>query len=222
MLNENKKDIAVICPTRDRPQNAIDAYESWMANNAGYSDFYVVCDSDQGELYEGPYKRIVAPKTGRRGMTDPVNYAAMILSKEYNYIMFIGDDHRFRTSDWDRQFLEAYASMGGSGFIYGNDLLQGAALPTACSMSSNYIQKLGYMVYPELIHLYIDNYWLSLGRALGKITYLGNVIIEHMHFCNGKAPHDAAYAAVNNGHIISTDQSTYSRIDINNEVRKLA
>ena len=53
------------------------------------------------------------------------------------------------------------------------------------------------MVPPGMIHLYFDNFWLDFGRAMGKITYLPDVIIEHMHPAVGKAVLDAGYQEVN-------------------------
>jgi hypothetical protein len=48
------------------------------------------------------------------------------------YLASLGDDHRPRTKGWDRRLIDAIESLGGApGIAYGDDKLQGAALPTA-------------------------------------------------------------------------------------------
>lgn len=212
--------IAVICPTRDRLTKAVEAKESWEKANSNHSDFFIVCDSDQIELYKNLDNLIVAPKTNKRGMTDPVNFAANFLAKKYKYVMFIGDDHRFRTSGWDIEFINEFKKIK-FGFIYGNDLFQMENLPTACCVSSEIILNLKYMVYPALKHLYVDNYWLTLGRSLNKISYMNNIIIEHVHPAAGKAEMDEAYKSVNDHYTNTMDQLIFNKIDFQKEINKL-
>jgi hypothetical protein len=85
----------------------------------------------------------------------------------------------------------------GSGIAYGNDLLQGERLPTAAFMTSDIIRTLGWMCPPTLEHLYIDNAWLELGRAMGRLRYLPDVVLEHLHPDAGKAQQDQTYAEAN-------------------------
>jgi len=213
--------IAILCPSRDRIDNMKKCINSWEFTNSNNSEFFPVCDLDQEKLYSGFNNLIVAPKTGRRGMNDPTNYAALLLSKKYRYVMFIGDDHRFRTKSWDAHFINEYDLNLRYGFVYGNDLLQGVNLPTACCISSNIIELLGYMSFPSLIHLYVDNYWMQLGKRLNKISYLNNVIIEHMHPAAGKASTDQAYAEVNSNFINSHDREVFNNINFEEELKKL-
>lgn len=216
-----KNKIAILCPSRDRVNKMKECIESWQLNNCGFSDFFVVCDSDQRLFYEVFSNLIVSPKTDRRGMNDPTNYASNILSKDYNYVMFIGDDHRFRSKNWDKEFINEYESNLKYGFVYGNDLFQRSNLPTACCVSSDIINLLGYISYPKLLHLYVDNYWLELGKRLNKISYLDHVIIEHMHPAAGKAANDQAYEQVNNGNVYNHDRVIFEKINFEEEVKKL-
>jgi len=83
--------------------------------------------------------------------------------------------------------------MGGAGFAYGNDLLQGAALPTAVAVSSNVVSALGWMCEPSMRHYCIDNVWKDLGEGGGCLAYLPDVIIEHVHPAAGRVPPDATH-----------------------------
>jgi len=138
-------------------------------------------------------------------MNGTLNAAAVEYADQYRYIGFMGDDHRPRTFGWDERIVE---ELNYSHVVYGNDLLQGESLPTAVFMRSEIVQKLGYMAPPELIHLYLDNFWLELGRAT-SMRYLGDVTIEHLHPYAGKAEWDASYLEVNDQALYEHDRLAF-------------
>jgi hypothetical protein len=120
---------------------------------------------------------VSGPRNNLAGWT---NVLARHLAKDYRALASLGDDHLPRTPGWDLRLLEAIAGMGGTGFAYGNDLLQGAALPTAVVVSSNIVTALGWMCEPSMRHYCIDNVWKDLGEGAGCLAYLPDVIIEHL------------------------------------------
>jgi hypothetical protein len=126
-------------------------------------------------------------------MCGTLNAAAVENADKYKYIGFLGDDHRTRTHAWDERVISA---LEDHNVVYGNDLIWGEGLPTAVFLRSEVIQKLGYMAPPTLIHLYLDNFWLELGKAT-SIKYLDGVIIEHLHPAVGKAEWSESYLEVN-------------------------
>lgn len=202
--------IAVICPTRGRPQTAHEILASWIGTNSGKSDFWFAVDDDEAGAFPGlDQAQVLVTKRGRRGMADSCNAAAANLAQTHQYVMFVGDDHRFRTPGWDAAFIGAANAMNGCGFVYGNDLYHGANLPTAVMVTSNIIEALGHFIWPELQHLYIDNYWLALGEAIERITYLDQVVIEHMHYIVGKSARDACYDAVNAPDLSARDRAAF-------------
>jgi hypothetical protein len=99
--------------------------------------------------------------------------------------------------------------------VYGNDLLQGANLPTAVFMTSDIIRALGWMVPPSLQHLYVDDSWRDLGRSAACLQYLPDVVIEHVHpFALGadhrpKAELDDGYRRVNAPGVYAADEAAY-------------
>lgn len=123
---------------------------------------------------------------------------------------FMGDDHRPRTQGWDAAYLDALRDLG-TGIVYGDDLLQRQNLPTQCAMTADIIQALGYMAPPSLTHLYVDNFWLSLGRSTGCIRYLPDVVVEHCHPVARKAEWDAGYQRVNSTAMYSADEAAFRR-----------
>lgn len=198
----------VIIPTRSRPENIVELLESFEETNTT-ADLWIVCDEDDPKLSE--YRAIqvntfVFNREGK-GMAKPLNRAAKELAYNYDFFCFMGDDHRPRTNEWDLAMEDALTGAGG--IAYGNDLIQGAGLPTAVVMSADIVRTLGGMTPPNMIHLYLDNFWLKLGQDLNRIHYLPEVIIEHLHPIAGKAEWDANYREVNAQEVYSADAQAF-------------
>lgn len=205
-----------IVPTRGRPENMVELIHTWNATTQ-VSHLLFAVDNDDPRLDE--YKALFM-EHGQEGMYleigprlrlgGTLNKMALKYIETYNVIGFMGDDHRPRTVGWDVQVLDAMMLLPkGSGFVYGNDLNWGEGLPTSVFISSDIIETLGFMVPQGMIHLYFDNFWLDFGRALGRITYLPDVIIEHMHPSVGKAINDAGYQEVNAPEMFDHDRTVY-------------
>ena len=202
-----------IIPTRGRNENALRLFEAINAT-ADFTEVVFAIDADDVKTYNGlmdataglnNVKVVIAE---RMGMNGTLNHWASWFSPDYDYICFMGDDHLPRTGGWDTKLTEAIGT--DAGIAYGNDLLQGENLPTAVVMSSKIIRALGFMSPPALKHLFLDNFWLAMGNALGNVNYLPEVIIEHMHYINGKAEHDERYAAVNNAEMHNADEAIFA------------
>jgi hypothetical protein len=202
-----------IIPTRGRNDNAIRLFEAINAT-ADFTEVVFAIDNDDLKTYQGLVDKtagldnVKVVVADRMGMNGTLNHWALWFSPDYDYICFMGDDHLPRTGGWDTKLAEAIGS--DVGISYGNDLLQGENLPTAVVMSSKIIRATGFMSPPNLKHLFLDNYWLAMGQALGNANYLPDVIIEHLHYTNGKAEHDERYAAVNNSEMHNGDQAIFA------------
>lgn len=204
-------DLLVIVPSRGRPANIIELLDAWRYTLAERrTDLLVAVDEDDPERagYEGAlnyadFELVIRPRE-RVGPT--LNRLAIERAPKHFAVGFMGDDHRPRSEDWDEAMVAALREMG-SGIVYGNDLLQGERLPTAVAMTSDIIQALGYMVPPGLVHMYLDNFWLGLGRELGRIRYLPEVVIEHVHPLAGKAEWDDGYREVNAAETYAADRA---------------
>jgi hypothetical protein len=186
----------MIVPTRGRPQNAAALVQAWDAVTGPEAELLFAVDDDDPALPQ--YLALgtsmhVGPRL-RLGGT--LNEVALKFADDYDAIGFCGDDHLVRTGGWALRFLEELDRLG-TGMVYGNDLIQGENLPTAIAMTADIIATLGYMVPGGLVHLEIDTAWLLLGKAIGRITYLPDVIIEHCHPIARKAEWDAGYAEAN-------------------------
>lgn len=189
--------LVVVVPSRGRPASARRLAGAFR-DTADFdrTDLLFAVDDDDPELAayqeladEDPWAGLtVLPHPRRIGPI--LNAVAVSLAPFCNYLGFMGDDHLPSTDGWDRALT---GELDGTlGVAYGNDLHQGARLPTAMVVSSVLIRKLGYFCPPGLTHLYLDNFWALLG-SVTRLAYRDDVIIEHLHVAAGKAPMDAGY-----------------------------
>lgn len=198
-------ELAVVIPTRGRPENAARLAEAFrVTSTLGALPVFVV-DEDDPAL--PGYKELMRERAidrlfiygvteGGQGLCMPLNYVARRWSTQVDYIGFMGDDHLPRTRGWDAQMAGELDSLEPR-IAYGNDLLQGANLPTAVFMQSRMIRAMGIMAPQCMRHLYLDNFWKHLGEQTGGLRYREDVVIEHLHPVAGKAAWDERYAAVN-------------------------
>lgn len=203
------KDLVIFVPSRGRPQNIEDLLFSLQETKTA-SELIVIVDDDDETLdqyIELGCKIMMIAKQGK-GMAKPLNFAANIFKDDYRHFAFIGDDHRPRTEYWDQKLINALDEVG-TGIAYGDDLLQGENLPTAVAMSGDIVRALGGMVPPGFIHLYLDNFWMQLGKDLKSFIYLPDVIIEHLHPVAGKAEWDENYRSVNAEEVYSADAKAF-------------
>lgn len=204
-------DLTIIVPSRGRPANAIRLVEAFRDTCTADTSLYFVNDEDDPTLddYRGVNGAII-PRQGT-GMAGALNTAALGHARAPDApfaVGFMGDDHLPRTKGWDEAYLNALDALD-TGMVYGNDLLQGQTMPTQIAMTTDIVRALGWMSPPGLKHLFIDIVWLELGRRLDRITYLPDVVVEHLHPANGKAVEDDRYIEVNSQTMIRDDGATY-------------
>lgn len=208
--------LIMIIPSMGRPDGARAAALSALENaTLPSTGVLIVVDGPHGPEQRGAYSDIAQPginvafQKEHRGMVATLNKQATLRlgsrlivdhdCHEYDccgttHVGFMGDDHRVRTRGWDQALTDA---AGPLGIAYGDDLLQGVELPTTVVMGADIVRTLGQMVPPTLQHLFVDDYWKALGVGMGRLRYVPDVVIEHMHPAAGKAEMDASYEITN-------------------------
>lgn len=196
--------LTYLVPTRGRPANARRLAESFAMTTGSDTRLIFLVDDDDPEISgyldlanatdtdDLKFGMLVNPRL-RLGGT--LNAWAPAYAEEFDAIGFMGDDHVPRTIGWADELGSDVERTRG--IAYGNDLIQGANLPTAVLMHSSLIRALGFMVPPGLVHMYLDNFWRDLGNELGRLTYRPDVIIEHVHPITGAVAWDNGYTDVN-------------------------
>lgn len=222
--------IHYLVPSRGRPQNAARLLMAFQATCIAETAITFCCDDDDPTLPE--YKDIVESaryvNTGvtvgeRIKMGPTLNKNAIKVAKAYpnDIIGFMGDDHEPQTAGWDTT-IQYDLDVMKVGIWYGNDKIQGPNLPTAVAMTANIINTLGYMVLPGLVHMYIDNLWLTLGQRAGILRYRDDVIIEHLHPIAGRVAWDEGYREVNDGSVYEHDGGVFMRWQIQQSQQDIA
>ena len=211
-------DLVIVTPTRGRPERfaefvaavhataALDVQVWAGIDDDDPSDYYTACRDAPGE------DLIVAYRGDRQSLSAWTNHlAARALEMRHppRYLASLGDDHRPVTPRWDRKLVDAVEDLPGPGIAYGNDLLQGARLPTAWVVSADIVRALGWMMLPTCAHLFVDTAVLELGRAADRIAYRPDVVIEHHHPVAGKAKWDDSYRASNAAARYDADRAAF-------------
>jgi hypothetical protein len=212
-------DLVVIVPSRGRPQNIARLVDDWKQTGAWddpHAHLVVAVDDDDPTLLD--YVAVDKGVTIARwlGMVGTLNEQALRhagwpgLGKPWCHVGFAGDDHAPRTPGWAERIRHELDEMG-TGIVYGNDLFQRQNLPTAVFMTSDIIAGLGYMVPPTFRHLYADNVWKAWGEGIGRLRYLDDVVLEHLHPEAQKSEWDEHYIRVNSGQMYSEDGAAWEQ-----------
>lgn len=214
-------DLAIIVPTRGRPDNVRKVIAAWdFTNTWADADLVLVVDADdpmapgywqidaerEAGLQNGPVKIIEVPKW--LPMVHKLDAAARELAGQYWAIGFAGDDHLPQTIGWAARYLTVLRELG-TGMVYGDDGYQGRKLSTEWAVTSDVVRALGRMVPAPVDHMYCDNAMMDLFGAAGALRHLPEVRIEHMHPVAGKAETDEQYQRVNHRDQFSKDRRVY-------------
>ena len=140
------------------------------------------------------------------GLSATLNTQALHLAQRYQYVGFLGDDHRPRTKGFDTRLIGALDAVGSYGIVYGADgrpwhysprsgfvCMEDVHYPmTWWVMNSRVINLLGQMVPWPLSHTCVDDYVWQLGYQTGNLWF-EDVVVEHLHPLWGKAETDESY-----------------------------
>lgn len=208
-------DLVVIVPSRGRPEAAVELATAFRATGASARLVFAVDDDDETRAQYAQALKVYPDTTIHYGrspsnMVTALNTTAGLYQNEAFAIGFMGDDHRPRTDGWDKAYVGVLRHMG-TGIVYGNDLLQGRRIPTQCAITADIVRTLGHVAPPSLTHLFVDNYWRALAEAAGRLRYLPDVVVEHMHPVAGKADWDDGHKRVNAPDMYERDRRAYQQ-----------
>lgn len=205
--------LLMLCPSRGRPARAREMVDTFLATRTE-ADLLVAVGRD--DAAHDRYRQIIPPEYFEsvpstdgfvRALNGPATYFAS--KGDYTYLGFVGDDHRFRTPEWDRLFCDLLDERGG-GIAYANDgnWTEGQ-LPTNVVMNAAIIRALGWMALPGVKHLYADNAWLAIGEQLGRAFFFPDILIEHLHPMFGGAAWDQMYRDTNTPETYTHDREIF-------------
>lgn len=214
--------LAVIVPTRGRPQNVRPVMDAWAITEASLdADVIWAIDEDDPQL--DAYRAELSAYAGipwvlHRAFPEwlPMVHKLELTAREvverdrWSAVGFAGDDHLPRTVGWAASYLAVLTAAPG--IVYGRDGMRAGQehpLPTQWAMSTSIVSALGRMVPAPVEHLFCDNAIRDLGRTADCLTHLPHVLIEHMHPMVDKAEWDGGYRAVNSEERYASDHAAY-------------
>ncbi len=180
-----------IMPTFGRPWRCQEALSSIAV--AGASRGLVIVDGDRDPLYDGlvlPDRWRIVRLPANRGVCGVLNFVLNTRGYE-SWYGFISDDSVVRTEAFDLPLIDA---AGRTGFANSADGWQAhARMHGAVVFGGDLLRALGWWAPPGLVHCFVDDAWEHIGRTLGNWVHVPQVMVEHIHFWNGKASHDETY-----------------------------
>ena len=192
--------ISILIPTRERPENVRRLIASVVSTAEQPLNvellFYVDHDdqtfpedvlSDNVRLIRGPRMWL--------SLLQNVLYA----SSRGEIVMYAGDDLVFETFGWDTRVQSVFESSNDKlVLVYPNDrATHGESMAIHGFLHRNWIDAIGCWVAPGRGSLF-DLWHTEVARKLGRLRYLEDVVIAHVHYRQGagQAVFDETYRAL--------------------------
>ena len=212
-LKERKAKILITTPTRQRADRTKEMIAAWQKCTSGTSEIVFYVDDDDPDLEK--YKTLATDKIRimvGKGIGMNASYNALFeANPDYDFYAPFDDDQHVRTAGWEDIALAKLKENNDWGLVYGDDLFRHADIASAPILSGKMVRSLGWIGLPGLEHMYCDDVWMDVARACNGLFYIPEIVIEHMHFWNGKAPEDETYKATNNDKVYSHDKAVYEK-----------
>lgn len=172
--------LLVIVPTRNRPAQCERLIKSFEETTDSAELLFVIDGDDDSYENMDWQGHTFATMSPRANLVQKLNHAADT-AKDYDQIMWLGDDHVFVTEHWDSRMLAVLNEIGGSGWVY-PDNKRRRDVPETWLVSTDIVAELGWLANPVLNHYYIDNSIAEIGKRTSLLRYCPDVIIEHRHY----------------------------------------
>lgn len=94
----------------------------------------------------------------------------------------LADHARPRTPGWDKTVAEAAGDWNiaytDDGWLHGRrqDDPSRPRICGAIALGGKLVRAAGWLIYPKLVHLYVDDVWEAIGEDLGLLKYLPHVL----------------------------------------------
>lgn len=186
--------LLVMCPSRGRPERIKEMLSSYAELRSKFTRLVIVLDEDDPLLSRYDTHGYTTEIKPRQDVSKIYNRLVKDYPK-FKYYCAINDDMIFKTKGWDETLIGEIEKNGGWGIAFGDDKIHSGRLqrPTNTLISGNIVKALGYLYPPELFALLGDVFLEDLGKALGRLYYRPDVVIEHKHYCANTAPNDDTY-----------------------------
>jgi hypothetical protein len=188
--------ISILCPTRGRPELFSRMENSALDNAEGSVQIFAYVDDDDSKLSAYQSNAVSDIVVGpSEGVGKAWN---MLVKKATGDLLMMGnDDLVFHTEGWDKKIIEVIESMGFKDNIFvawANDGAPNSEVRcTFPIVSKEWVEAVGYFV-PECFNFLWHDTWVhAVGKEVGRLIYIPDVLIEHKHFAFKKSAYDDTY-----------------------------
>jgi hypothetical protein len=193
--------IAILVPSRERMNNRLTLLFSILTTVSDIKNIkvYFGVDSDDPTLdtirkVESAIPCLKVVEINNNGEFLGLGKLWNILAKESteDIISMIGDDMVFKTKDWDLALLEEFKKMPSDKIkaVHCNDGFHGAKLAVNLFCHRKYMDILGVFMREEFKINWVDQWLHQVFSAFNRLTYRGDIMIEHRHWVLGKMQRD--------------------------------
>jgi hypothetical protein len=176
--------IALLCPTRARPELCLRMLNSAYATSGPSVNPYVALTEGFEEL------PIIASSNTTNSLLRtpdgmPTAYKWDLLAKkamedkDNKLFMLAADDIIFTTPDWDKALLDHYNSLENKIHVYAlRDSRDFDGTPHPI-VTREYIEAMGYFLPPIFLHWFVDSWTVEIAKHNGCFTHLNNYELVH-------------------------------------------
>jgi len=193
--------ISILVPTRERMNNRLTLLLSILttANDINNVNIYYGVDKDDPTLetikkvaLAIPCLKIVEIENGGEFLGLGKLWNLLVDNSTEEIISMIGDDMVFKTKDWDLEILKEFENGPPDNIkaIHCNDDCHGAKLAVNLFCHRKYAEVLGGFMREEFKINWVDQWLHQVFSAFNRLTYRGDIMIEHRHWVLGKNVHD--------------------------------
>jgi hypothetical protein len=174
--------IAILCPTRGRPEQYIRMYRSVNATQeTGVKVFGMVSDNDPTD-YAGKIDFDKSLRIPDWPTVHKWNHGAQMVFEQrpdVKLFMLGADDMVFSTPLWDKALLDHYNALENKIHVYAlRDSRDENGTPHPI-VTREYIEAIGWFLPPYFLHWYVDSWTVSMAKANNCFTHLKDYLLIH-------------------------------------------
>lgn len=179
--------IALLCPTKARPQQCKRMIESAIATSEGKLEIYLDIERAPigGAIYDLPKHERLTYCLSESAPGLPTAHKWNMLAEEAmknpdnKLCMLAADDMVFSTPLWDQALIESYNSLSVKSHVFAlRDSRDENGTPHPI-MSREYVEAMGYFVPPIFLHWFIDSWTVEIAKANNCFLHLKDYLLIH-------------------------------------------
>lgn len=212
----DRQKLAVIVPTRERPELFKRAAESVLDTAKGDVTVYGVVDYNDPMMpkYLGvgtwkPSRIIILVHPDSGSSNKAIDWAWRQI--DFDAILTIGDDGMVRTVGWDTMAWLEF-NKDPMVMLSPNDGRNRKKLELVFC-TKHWLDAVGFLMDPVFEHFCADEHVERIAQGAGKLRIAKHIIVEHMHPKYGKGEWDAVYRSKRTGGGNDRDRARLAGMD---------